>query len=428
MRLTGRDQRGLLLTSPMPVLALNTLNYDQDIVGVVEELLMRHPMSDRMAVRADVAEWPNREIPGALPQEILPRVRQARARRNRGSNVRESSTRPARTRPPAAHPPGHGANREMSYWDAITRLCFIVGAMPTFINNELWIRPVRGLFEQLAARPSALNRTPFNPDTARAVLGMEPLVIRRLVVGNNLATMKFKRKMGGRGRPHTVRCVSLDLSSRDRTQNRLIEARWPPEAPAVRTGRNNAQAQNVAPSGNRSTEDVLTFPIQGIRSQERLQVIARSLFEEIGRQEISGSFETHNLASFGGGNADPDMLRANPGDAIEVVRDSSSYREGTTSPQGAMADHYNAPYGEMVADYTQRLGDANLARALVATARGRVNEVQRTFRLASLTLDWTQDNGINVSGEVQNYVIVRNSVEGEHPTTPQPITQTVPGR
>lgn len=399
LRITGRDQRGVLMSSPLPPEALNKLDYSRAIHQIIEELLERHPLSERLTVRCNAAEWPRGRIPEALPPDILPRHRTpARGRGRRAT---------------APHPPGGGQHgTELTFWDAITRLCTLVGAAPTLVNTELWIRPIRGLFEQLQAGPDGTLRTPFYPDAPRDVGGQQ-IVARRMVVGSNLSRLTFKRKIGGVAKPKTIRCVAVDLESTDRTQNRVVEGRWPPEQPPAVAptgqGRGARRGHTATAGGQTAHEDIVNVAIHGVRSKERLTEIARGLFEEIGRTEIEGSYETMDPTSYAGSNDDPDLLRANPGDVLELVTATGTNRAGDA--RDTLTAHYMAPFEEQVQAIVARLGPGTeqFARAIASTARGRVSPIQRYFRLSSLRLDWTGDKGIAVACDIQNYYVVPNN-------------------
>lgn len=450
VHMSGRDQRGMLLNSPLKPTLINELDYNRPIHELVEEILNRHPMSQRVRIGINPQEWPGGRIPEALPGDILPPHRRGSPRRGGGR---------ARA---AAHPPGGGGGHghEMSYWDLITRLCMLVGAVPTFVNDVLWIRPLRGLFSQNRATPDGRYGTPFNPDQPRVVDGSEPIRIRRMAVGNNLARLSFKRTLVGEKKVKAVRVVSVDLRSENRAENHTIEAIWPPQervqrtrvtTRTSRTGRettserprddgdqdaseNGASAAGsretttAAPSGQGGQQDVATIPVYGITDKNRLTEIARGLYEEMARGEMTGTFDTNNLASFGGGNSDPDMLRAEPGDAVEIVVEAGAIREAGTGVVSSVTDHYTAPYEEQVRKLTALLGNELFARALLTTSRGRINQLQRVFRLSSLSLEWSNTDGISVSGELQNYYVVRSEVDASPPVTAAPTMVTTKER
>ena len=426
----GRDLRGVLLDSPLSMRAVTALNLNQRIDGLVRQLINMHPMLDNLSVEVNPAEWPNSVVPGALPDSILPRHRR--------------TARGGHTSAAAAFPPGSGTS-DITYWDAITRFCMLCGAIPYFTARTLVIRPARSYFEQQEAGFDPSIATPFNPATPRAFGDMEPFSIRRLVYGRNLKKVSFKRTMGGQQKPKVVRVVSLDLSSTDRTQNREVEARWPPVPPRTNTQRTTATARGVtatppvprdvqnaannrvAPSGSQTQTDILNVPVHGITDVARLQDIARALFEEISRNEFAGTAETSDLASLGGGNNDPDLLRLRPGDAVQFFVDVSGVHSGQESTVGTATDFYRRPVAEMTTEIAQRLGNRDFARAIMATTRGSVNRIQNFFRVSSVDITWDKDSGLAVNFDFQNYFVIRNQLGQAVAATPGAVA-TAPTR
>lgn len=436
INISGRDLRGLLLDSPITSRALANLNVNQRIDRVVRDVLAMHPGSDHFQVVVNEREWPD-GIPGALPDDIIPRHR-------RGA-------RGQRTAPVASQQGG----TEMTYWDVIVRLCYLVGAIPYFNNRSLFIRPARGYFQQVNAGFDATTRTPFRPDQPRGDGVMAPWSVRRIIYGRNATSVKFNRKFGGNQKPKVVRVTSVDYDRAARKSRRL-EARWPMTPPRQRTEPNaaalaarlrrapnaaveaasqavqDAARNRVAPSGQQSQTDTVDVPVYGVRSQARLQSIARMLFEEISRNEMTGSCETKDLASYGGGNDDPDILRVRPGDAVEFFFDGSVARGGRESITSTAVDHFRAPFADQLREITERLGNEQLARAIMATSRGSVNRIQNFFRVSSVSLSWdaTGTGGISASFEFQNYFVIRNDIGGadiQQALTP-PTRTTVPSR
>jgi len=402
----GRDLRGVLLDSPLQMRLFAGLNMDDTIDGLVRQIINKHPQLGNMQVEvAPPNQWPGGRIPQALPDSILPRHR-------RGARGQQSSA--------AATPPGGG---DMTYWDAIVRLCFLVGAIPYFSARTLMIKPSRSYFEQAESLD-----TPFNPNVMRTFGDMEPFNVRRLVYGRDVEKLSFKRTLGGLQKPKVVRCVAVDLHNRARAQNREVEARWPPVQPRTNTQRRRATARGgatatppitqavqdaannrVAPSGDGNQSDMITIPVHGIVNEERLRAIARSLFEEIGRNEFTGTASTKNYASLGGSNEDPDLLRLRPGDAIEFFVDVSGVHDGRESVVSTATDHFRRPANEVTQEIAQRLGNRDLARAIMATLRGSVNQIQNYFRVSSVSITWS-DSGFDVAFDFQNYFVLRNQL------------------
>jgi hypothetical protein len=212
-----------------------------------------------------------------------------------------------------------------------------------------------------------------------------------------------------------VRCVSIN--SDERGQRKLVSAEWPPEG---------SKARQL-----KSDTEIINIPVGSIKDASRLRAIAQSIYEEIGHGEVGGSCETQTLTSFGGSNADPDMLLLRPTDTVELVVDGRAL----SSRQPAVAElieDQRRSFEAQVMDVATRLDPAprfvardnpngpgqifvnqpsdeamNLGRALVATARSAVVDAIRYFRVSNVRYDWN-DRGVRVAFDFQNYVVNRH--------------------
>lgn len=402
--LRGRDLRGVLLDSPLNAQALADLDMGQSIVDVVRQILEFHPLGDEFVVEANPAEWPGGTIPAPLAEDFVPRHR-------RGARGERSGGRPT--------PPGD--TQQMTYWDAIVRLCFVVGAIPYFRGTSLRVRPTRSIFDQERAGFDPAIPTPFDPDEPRTVDGAS-FSVRRLVYGREVEDLSFKRQFAGNQRPRAVRCVSLDLSNPARGDEGVLTASWP-EA----TASTDAQSTRSAPGGQLSENEVVTVPVAGIRDVDRLREIARNLYEEIGRNEMTGTCQTRALASFGGSNSDPDLLRLQPGDGVEFLTDTREL--ASQAPLVAtLVDFEREDFETAVRRVVDRIGDENLARVIVATARGEIAEIQRYFRVANVSYDWAADSGVSISFDFQNYFVIRQPANSVGQDPGEVTARTVPRR
>jgi hypothetical protein len=118
---------------------------------------------------------------------------------------------------------------------------------------------------------------------------------------------------------------------------------------------------------------------------------------------------TKNLASFGGGNLDPDALDMLPGDAIDVEMASTptGIERATTlgDIQTAMRDRPK--------EYLQSLGYSPAFAAAYAQAIRSVGLVT-TFRCKTVGLDWDMESsGVTLDIEAMNYIEIRNDQDLE---------------
>ena len=412
----GRDPRGILIDTSISVLPnaskklLDSLDLSRPIDEVVAQILAFNPFFEQFPIVTNPNEWPD-GLPPVMDENIVPRHRKGAKGKIKGS----------RGNPPTAA-------MDTSFWDMIVRFCFVVGAIPFFKGNELHIRPTRSLYQQQRSTGGPNNPTPFRDGAPRSTDVQsrtpleQPLKTRRLVYGRDVESLSFDRKFAGFHRPKTVRVVSTDNSSTERGIKRTLVGVWPPQPDK------KSKKTKVAAGGKASAEETLTFPYPGIRDLNRLTIIAQALFEEIGRQEMGGSCSTNNLASFGGDNADPDLLRLSPGDAVEFQVDvrNAGARVPLVSPY---VDNQRNGFEEQVAIINARLHDENLARVIVATTRGQIQGLQRTFRTKNIKYAW-KDSGaaLSISFDFENYVEVRNAIDYSAPELADNRLTMVPGR
>lgn len=403
----GRDLRGPLIdipvsTSPGKAETFFTqLDLSKSIDEVVAQALHMNPLFQEFTVKVNPAEWGDEGVPSPGDRDILPRVRQG-----------------AKGKAKAAPATMASSAENVTYWDVITRLCFLCGAIPYFQGHDLLIRPSRSIFQQQRAAFDPTVPTPFAGGRTRALDEQTgeaiwpPLTVRQLVYGRDLKSLNLKRKFGGLNKPQTVRVGGLNPSSTGAADSKFIQGQWPPNDPIQLPASKTAARQNrMAPNAAVSQEDILFVPVHGITSPPRLEAIARAIFEEIGRGEMGGSFETPALASFGGGNLDPDLLRLRPGDGVEIAINLNAGSTRTTI-SNTLIDSQRRSFDAQVKEVLARLGnnDENLARVLVATSRGQIQEVLRFFRITNVRYSWGGGT-IRVGADFQNYVVARFETE-----------------
>ncbi len=383
----GRGISGALLDSKISADHLKELKVDKPINEVVEQICSFYPQGSNIPVRIEKKEWPN-GIPKPAADDII-------SRDNKGQDGKKKSLNPVKADP-----------NSVAYWDLITRVCELVGAMPYFIADELWIRPVKSIFDQKNAGYAGTGDTPFNgpngegkPRTIQLSGGKTlDVSFRKMIYGRNLLNFKLERKFGGSPVPW-VQTVSLDMSKKPK--ERLIFGDWPPLTDQEKA------ASSVDPSGKQARGEALRIPVPGITSVDRLTAIAQNIYNEIGRGEMGGSGATKDLASLGGDNTDADIIKLRPGDAIEFAVDSSGLQAFPPVVSELATQAAQAP-GELENTIQKQLGcSKRLAEVLAGTARGKFAALQNVFRVANVKYAWSISSGIAVDFDFQNYVTAR---------------------
>lgn len=385
LRMEGRDLRGILLDTPISPKTLQNVDLSKTIDLVVANIVNIHPQGVGIPVDVRAAEWPGGVLPSPATLDDTTRVNLDASGRALKAAVK-------------------GEAQEVTFWDLITFYCFQVGGVPHFVGSTLRVRPARSLFD--TRRRDLSLPTPFVGGAPRnlrpPIFESEQIQFRRITFGRDIENLRFERKLAGVKVP-VIRVISYDTSGKTRGTDRLLIYEHPPKD---RTG---ARVTSTGASGETLETSVITIKAPGIRNKDRLKRIAEDVYEEIGRQEFGGSIETKNLSSFGGDNQDPDLLRLRPGDPIEIRVNASGARV-TPPPVSPLTDGASRSFEEEVREVTQRVGDENLARVLVATNRGEVAELTRTFRTSTVRFDWDASTGVSIAFDFQNYVEARYDV------------------
>lgn len=391
VHMEGRDLRGLLLDLPLTAGVLQKLALDKPIDDVVTQIVNESPLlaeelkKGTFTVAVDPAEWSNGVLP-VVDASVVQRHQQDAQGKKQSVAMKGN--------------PDSG-----NFWDLITQFCFLVGAIPWFKGTELRISPGKTLYKQIAqgTMPSS-GQTPFaggKKRTLTTIVGgqkkTEDITIRRLAYGADILSFKLERKLTGKKVPRIV-VVSTDSDAAAKgVRNRTIEAEFPPK-PIV---------TSTSPDGSTPVMEDLRIPVPGIKDKARLTAIAESIYHEVGRGEMGGSCSTKDLASFGGTNQDPDLLFLRPGDAVEVVTSAASVLGARPAIISELTSHNATSQQEEEKALTDRLGDPNLARVLVATARNTVAELQRVFRVKDVKFNWNSQSGVSIDFDFHNFVEIR---------------------
>jgi hypothetical protein len=177
--------------------------------------------------------------------------------------------------------PGFGAplagqrnvGRDDTYWEIIQDLAAHAGVIVYVEIDKLVISTPRVLYDKSRAK--------------------------QFIYGSNLKTVEFKRKLGRhKGFNVIVRC--LDTSTKQ-----VLQAKIPEEgtdAWAKDSGIPNKQVivpvvgVNAQPQANQNQPaPYMAFRVTGINDKPQLVEVGQKIFEELSRQQVEGSFETHEM-------------------------------------------------------------------------------------------------------------------------------------
>jgi hypothetical protein len=448
--ISGRDLTGLLLDCPIRPEQLAQLKLKLPIDQVVRQILSFNQLiGQAVDVRPNsvigtdpiLTEWDNNTpLAPAASQQTTSGLALDVTRVRLGVNG--STGNPSGATPGMSAP---GAPNNVNMWDMITRYCFLVGAVPYFVGQVLWIRRARNLFDTLNKSPQTVidpNRDqPFHGTrTWTTANTVEQLKVRRLVYGQDILDLQMERKIGGVTKP-VIELVCMNTSSNQRgmatnpstntkTPAKLLVSQYPqnPKGAPTTQIQKHQRSTKVSPTGNNAMTDILRIPVHGISSQARLDQMAQDIWTEIAYQELGGSFTTRDLSSLGGGNSDPDLLRLRPGDPVEIlIRSDVALSQSPVNAELIRLERQLT--GTAQTEYMKRLGlQATAADALARTKKVGVPGMQNFYRVTNVKFTWSHGEGVIISANFQNYVTALTAGTAQTANaTPAVVTTTVPG-
>lgn len=405
--LTGRDVSALMRDQQLEV--EHGIDLDLPIAKGVEELLSRFPMTRGLKVVYGLPRDPNDPL-NQISEEPLGPVPAASSEKNgpipgsgklgKGKGKRQGFTKKS--------------DERESVWDHITKVLQRLALVPVMRGFTLYLLEPRTLFA-------------------------DPTRRRKMVWGKNLKGLSFSRKMGG------VKCQTIEVRSPNPEIGRTLWARYPvfqgqPASGVLGQGGSPQPTKTrqvvVGPTGA-ADEAVLVQYVRGVRDQKVLENIARNVFEEIGRQEVEGSFSTDDVDSFES-LVEADLLDLQPGDPVEVLVAKPTKLEQSNSDTGIASINPFAsdPPVNSLSNELQRLNALSIAErsayleglGFSSKAARRLAEAQEQARLTSIfrighvNLKFDREDGIEVEADFHNYIYVREDPPAEQSPRLAPTT------
>lgn len=276
---------------------------------------------------------------------------------------------------------GRRGGDQMTIWDHITDVCRATGFIPVVDGFEIVITEARTLY------------------TARQA--------RRMVYGRNLSDLAFTRRLQGSKVP------TIEVRSYDPVIGRTRWARWP-----VRSGERASgvlgvdnppqalRANEVPPSGANPEESIRVMQVSGTNDPAVLERVARNAFEQIGRQEIEGTFSTADAHSYDQPEELADLLAVNAGDPVELLVVSAVPPELADRGTNTTLAQLQAMTRDRRRDYLMERGWPERVATRFAALQ-EANEFQTVFRVQDVNLSWDRESGLKVKVGFINYVVVR---------------------
>ncbi len=296
-------------------------------------------------------------------------------------------------RPQLGPPPNGGS--DLSIWDYLTDVCGSIGHMCRMIGDRIVIQRVRTITS------SDFTVRDDDPYVPRQTTGGKMMTYRHFIYGRNIESVKIARQFTFAAMQNVeVRCYNP-------RRKKVLVARFPLPGDKV-------FGVLVLPGDVADQKWIVHRVNVPIEDPKQLRIIAQSVYEQINRGEFMVQVKTKNLASFGGGNLDPDILDMQPGDTfdVQVNRENKEYSSITNVEQALLIQ-------QRARQYLNQLGYEDDIAKVYAEAYANIG-FQTTFRTAQVGIKWDCDVGVEIEVQGRNYLEVRadKSLGADEPVKP----------
>lgn len=279
---------------------------------------------------------------------------------------------------PAPAKAGAATGDSLAVWDYLTDACGILSYSIRVEGQTVIIQRPRNIL----ARESTRAEDQYTPRT----ISGQFYPFRMLAYGRNLMELSMSRNFTRKAVKNVeVRCY-------DPNRKAPLVGRYPKEAKDFVTAAN--------PGDGKVDTKWTVYRVDGVTDQKTIDDIAEDYYQLVGRNEIESKLVTRNLASYGGGNEDPDLLDLYAGDTIEVgmVRDvQNSSLLAQEKQQRAIATNVKL--------MTDRGFPVEFAQAFSKAYNDA--GFQREFRVREAQIQWDTEKGIDINIAAANYIEIR---------------------
>lgn len=283
--------------------------------------------------------------------------------------------------PPPAKGGGAGTGQKISVWDYLTDVVGSIGHVIRVDGTVLYVQSVRSLTTR------AIVRRPDDPFIGRTLATGTQIDYRRFIYGRNIQEMRISRNFSSNTPTNVeVRCYNG-------AQKKVLVARFPLP---------DDRLKYAIPGDAQPDQKWTVYRVSGIGDNGTLRVVAQSIYESLGRNELSVEVKTRNLASFGGGNLDPDILDMKAGDTFEILVNRDDVESATLTRLERSLTSYQLNAEQMKArGFSSEFSDAY---AKAYTDAGFLTQ----FRLKTFKIGWSTDGGVDLSLQGVNYIEARS--------------------
>lgn len=285
-----------------------------------------------------------------------------------------------------------------SYWDVIQNIIGKTGLIVYMELEKLVITEPRSLYD--------------------------PKEVKQFIYGKNIKNLSFKRKIG-KQKGFNIRVISLNLES----EKGIISAKIPEEASEVwaksigiKRERVKIHQQNADGSKGRPKDaPFLTFRLANIVGIETIKRKGESIFEELSRQELEGSYETKEMCIKSKNPKDPtgitsvefDITKMKIGTPVKIDIDPEDKLalgnlKDKFNAAGANKVRRDAAKGDIVRFLTKKCYPTNVALAFAES----LGKFKTRFYTKSVTFNVTAEEGFTMQSDFINFIETDDNLLG----------------
>jgi hypothetical protein len=284
---------------------------------------------------------------------------------------------------------GGGADQKApSIWDYLTELMLDIGHSIRVEGTNIIIQRVRtATSSNFAPRIG----DPFKGQTWDGQL--HPL--RTFILGRNVKKVVPRRRFATANQ-------NVEVRSYDPLHKKPLVARYPINQ--------TKRLVHAMPGDGRTETKYRVIPVPGVKDQATLQDIAQHYYEGLNRAELGVSITTRDLASYGGTNADPDVLDLLAGDHVNYLIEKF---DAATDPRNtSLAQLENVTLQSSLAKtHLEDLGyDSDFALAYSSAYASE--SCPTLYVVRAVGHHWDVDQGLSIEIDVVNAIIARIDAVG----------------
>lgn len=275
-----------------------------------------------------------------------------------------------------------GGDSKTSVWDYLTDVTGRLGLLIRVRGTTVVVQKPRNFVNG--------RRRIDDPYLPRRLPTGRVLDFRTLVYGRNVVETELSRNYTKHANQN------IEVRSYNGRRKKTLVVRFPEKGNEKGKGR----VVDVK-HGDRTEEKWEVIRISAVTDEKQLKFVAQAVYESRNRQELNVKLTTKNLASYGGGNEDPDLLDVETGDAIVVETQREEEEFNTIN---VVENRLSEP--NQAEQFLRLLGFP----AEFAAQYGHVFsnlDVPKLFRVRRAGFDWDDEKGTGVELECVNFIVVR---------------------